>query len=104
MFFGGITGGLLYGHWGLPGIAVFCGFSLMAWLFILSKAPPVKLFETRLLHISPKCVDRGKLLAERLNAIPGVMEVTIVAEEGIAYLKIDRNRLDENRLTEFVIS
>ena len=40
-------------------------------------------------------------LAEALLAIPGVEEVLVVAEEGVAYLKVDKDRVDWARLDAF---
>ncbi len=40
-------------------------------------------------------------LADRLLAIAGVAEAVVVAEDGIAYLKVDRKRLDQEALRAF---
>ena len=36
-----------------------------------------------------------------LARIPGVLEATVVAEEGVAYVKIDSSRLDEGQLERY---
>ena len=36
-----------------------------------------------------------------MRGLPGVDEVVVVAEEGVAYLKVDNARLDSARLQEF---
>ena len=40
-------------------------------------------------------------LSQELARVPGVLEATVVAEEGVAYVKIDRSRLDEERLARY---
>ena len=41
------------------------------------------------------------LLRDQLLAIPGVEEALVVAEEGVAYLKVDKRQVDWARLQEF---
>jgi hypothetical protein len=43
----------------------------------------------------------GKDVQNRLLQIPGVEEAVVVAEEGLAYLKVDNRRLDWARLQAF---
>jgi len=40
-------------------------------------------------------------LRDQLLALPGVEEALIVAEEGVAYLKVDKRQVDWARLQEF---
>ena len=41
---------------------------------------------------------RARRLALRLGEVPGVAEAVVVAAEGVAYLKVDRQALDEPAL------
>jgi hypothetical protein len=43
----------------------------------------------------------GADLQDRLLQVPGVEEAVVVAEEGLAYLKVDNRRLDWARLQAF---
>ena len=45
---------------------------------------------------------RPGVLAARLRGMPGVIEAVIVADEGVAYLKVDRDRFDDVALGEIV--
>ncbi|MEO6696557.1 MAG: MFS transporter, partial [Gammaproteobacteria bacterium] len=40
-------------------------------------------------------------LVSRLKKVPGVVEAVVIAEEGVAYLKVDSALLDEAALSEF---
>jgi len=42
--------------------------------------------------------DRAHELADRLLAVPGVAEAVVVPEDGVAYLKVDRGKLDRTAL------
>ena len=37
-----------------------------------------------------------------MRSVPGVIEAVVVADEGVAYLKVDRDRLDDVALDEIV--
>ena len=69
---------------------------------VVSRAPPFKLYRTRILLIPPSL--EGTALLQRLRAVPGVLEAVLVAEEGVAYLKIDEDELDEKLLQCAMIS
>ncbi len=101
VFLGGVIGGWLYGEWGMAGVFWFCLSMLGVWLVLAVTAPALKLFDTRLLRVGRSAPEHAGALADRLLSVPGVMEAIVIAEEGIAYLKIDRHTLDEEQLREF---
>ena len=45
--------------------------------------------------------DALKALKEKIKATPGVAEVLISAEEGIAYLKVDKRKLAKDAFSDF---
>ena len=51
-----------------------------------------------LLAVGFVSAEEAEALAVRLLAVPGVVEAVVVAEEGVAYLKVDAARLDEGAL------
>ncbi|MBI5611697.1 MAG: hypothetical protein HY942_01295 [Gammaproteobacteria bacterium] len=59
------------------------------------------------INLSPFCrrtPAQAEKLAKKLAAIPGVAEAIIIAEEGIAYLKVDAGALDERALNKFSVA
>ncbi|MGR2740451.1 MFS transporter [Billgrantia sp. Q4P2] len=104
-FLGGVLGGLLAQHWGLP--AVFVGSAVLAgiwWLLMLGMpAPP---------HLSSEVValdgehheDAFETLMASFAEVAGVEDVMVVPEERVAYLKVDRRRLDEEALARLIRS
>ena len=42
--------------------------------------------------------SQAQHLARKFTEVPGVAEVVVIAEEGVAYLKVDRHALDEEAL------
>jgi hypothetical protein len=43
----------------------------------------------------------ARLLTLRLIEVPGVAEAAVAADEGVAYLKVDRRMLNETMLRQF---
>ena len=97
-FAGGIIGGWLLGAGG-EHVALAAGAGLcFAWMLIA-----IGLREPRRLsveQVSIGSVERESVdaLTARLLAVPGVVEAVVVAEERIAWLRVDRGRLDRNLL------
>lgn len=91
---GGAAGGWLHEHYGKTAVFVFCGAVCLGWLvYAIGMKPPRKL-ANRMFQIGVMTVDAAEALAARLRAIAGVLEATVVPEDGIAYLKVDPARLD----------
>ncbi|HET7569620.1 MAG TPA: MFS transporter [Gammaproteobacteria bacterium] len=105
IFVGGAVGGWLQGVFAPHGLlAVFVLTTSLAvlWLLVAMTMPAPKHLASRLIRI-PKI--RGREERERLSArllsIAGVAEAVVVAEEGVAYLKVDNRELDETALEAF---
>ena len=97
-FLGGSLGGLVQGMFGIQAVFLCAALGALAWLLLaLSMSPPGKLsnyiYKTGTLARG----DTGGL-ARELAGVAGVAEVVIVAEEGVAYLKVDKQVFDETKL------
>jgi MFS family permease len=101
-FAGGVAGGWMFGLFGLTGTFGFCLFCLLAWfLWARTMAPPPYLSSYM---ISMEDLDIGEV-AEReseLLTVPGVAEAVIVAEDAVAYLKVDSREVDYQQIESLV--
>jgi hypothetical protein len=97
-FLGGATGGWLLGHGGPPTVFAACAGALAVWAVMAATMPAPRYLATRLVHVGPVDTEEAALLTARLAAVAGVAEAVVVAEEGVAYLKVDRATLDEGAL------
>ena len=101
-FVGGLLGGWVHQQFGL--IAVFQAGALVAtvWLLLaLGMGKPGR-YASRLLNLGSMEQELAGELAGRLRGVSGVVEAVVVADEGVAYLKVDRDRLDAAALDEIV--
>jgi MFS family permease len=94
IFIGGIIGGFAHQHGGSAGVFALTTALAAIWLLAaLGMAQPSYL-TTRLVPIAANKLPDPAGLATRLRQVPGVVEAVIIAEEGVAYLKIDAKTFD----------
>jgi len=105
IFVGGAVGGLLSSRYGAGAVFMFGSVLIALWLALavrMQRPPAVK---TMMLHVreglSP---DEVQSLQNDIAAVPGVAEVLVVAEEAVAFLKVDPHALDKQRLESFSVS
>ncbi len=104
IFAGGALGGAAFAHWGVNGVFVLGAIVAAIWLLFASSMRHPRYLATyvlRLQDVSPESV--GPAEAE-LVSIPGVAEANVVPDENVAYLRVDRAALDEERLRGFSLA
>lgn len=93
-FLGGALGGALYGQFGprmiLLGAAALC----VVWIPVLAGLRPPGGLLTRVVRVGTIGQEQARALEARLAALAGVAESVVVAEAGVAYLKVDRRVFD----------
>ena len=95
LFFGGFFGGWLAQHHGYPAVFVFCVVLMAIWLlasFSMVAPPAIK---TRMFRVGAMPADQAALLKAQLAGVSGVVEVAVLAEEGVAMLKVSVRGWDE---------
>ncbi|MDV6320459.1 MFS transporter [Chromohalobacter sp. HP20-39] len=97
-FLGGTAGGFLSQHFGLD--AVFLGATLLGavWLAIVWKMPAPRHLSSEIVALDEHSMGTMDTLMERFAAVAGVEDVMVVPDERVAYLKVDRQRLDAEAL------
>jgi MFS family permease len=89
IFIGGILGGYLYGKFSFSGVYLCCLVFSLFWFIIALFMPSPKYILTQVWRIKNQPDNVPKII-EKLRMIPGILEVTLIAEEGIVYLKMER--------------
>lgn len=96
VFLGGVMGGWLSHYYGYAAVFLFCSVLMALWLALAvgMQAPPA--VKSRMFHLEEGLGDAaGKALALQLAALRGVREAVVLAEEGVALLKVDMRDWDE---------
>ncbi len=100
-FCGGILGGALWGLGSITLLFTVLAAAVLLWLLVaaLMASPPY--LNSVLLQFQQIAPAEAPALAQRLRAVRGVEDVVVLAEEGVAYLKVDKQVLDQSALDEF---
>ena len=104
VFLGGLTGGTLSEFYGISGVASFNVMLLMVWagLAITMKKP--FFFTSYLLKVGEVTEEKADEILKELSGVSGVVDVTVIAEDGIAYLKIDKQKINMDQLHKFAVA
>ncbi len=95
LFFGGVLGGWLAQHVGFHAVFLFCVVLMAIWLVASLSMTPPPAIKTRMFHVGTMPMDQAELLKTRLAAVAGVYEAAVLAEEGVAMLKVSIKGWDE---------
>lgn len=101
-FIGASVGGYLYQHYGVYAIAALCAVLLVTWLFlaVTMKAPAA--VRSKMYHVEEMDTNRASGLSRELAALPGVYEALVLANEQVAYLKVDLSGFDEEKVVQLL--
>jgi MFS family permease len=101
-FLGGMTGGLVHQAFGASAVFLFAAVAALAWLWVAATMAAPERVSNQMVRFGP---GRGPIgvgeilgLERQFLAVPGVRDAVVVAEEGVAYLKVDNRELDSARL------
>lgn len=108
VFLGGLLGGVLMGSYGYQAVFVICGCLIVLWVVAVLTAPNVRLYDSKLVNLSAiyqqaqsdNRHEKAGVIYKTLSSLHGVEDVTVIEEEQLAYLKIDKERFDFDQLTE----
>lgn len=97
-FLGGAVGGWLHGRFDASAAFGVCALLGVVWFLLaagMRNPPPLS---THLLRLGRVNQAQAEAAAARLKDVRGVAEAVVVAEDGVAYLKVDRRILDRDAL------
>lgn len=95
-FVGGAGAGCLYGSLGASGLFAVVALMCLVWGVLLMGFKPPRKMATHRRALSEAERGRGDGLIAELESIPGVEEVVIALDEGVAYLKVDKACFQQN--------
>ncbi len=99
--FGGLIGGWLHGLTDLGTVFIACAALILIWFVTAFSMKHPRYLASHLLNIGSVNETQARDLSARLTRVPGVAEAVVIAAEGVAYLKVDKQVLDFDALREF---
>jgi MFS family permease len=97
-FAGGLLGGWVHQLAGVPGVFLFGAVAAVVWFLVAQGMSNPRYLSSQLLKVGPLDEAQARELSSRLAGVPGVAEAVVVAEDGVAYLKVDKDSLDHTAL------
>ncbi|RKQ95925.1 putative MFS family arabinose efflux permease [Kushneria sinocarnis] len=95
---GGAAGGAVAGTLGVSAVFGAAAVLALIWTLIIWRMPAPRYLATELVSLERMPVGQEAALTARLQAIAGVEDALVASDEGVAYLKVDRARLDRQAL------
>ncbi len=93
-FLGGLIGGGLAHYYGSKSVFLVNAILAGVWFILAVTMKNPRYLSSHLLKVGQLNKQQAKQLTKCLTQVPGVAEVVIIIEEGVAYLKVDRQILD----------
>ncbi len=100
-FAGGLAGGIAHELWGIDGLYITVIAVLVLWLLLAISMQPPRYLSTYLLNVGIQNESDISGLTRELAAVAGVVEVSVIADEGVAFLKVEKHVLDDEKLLSF---
>ena len=97
-FLGGLLGGWFHQRFGQDAVLLFCAGAAVVWFLVAWSMGNPRQVSSQVVRVGAHCGADPVAVQRLLLEIPGVEEAVVVAEEGLAYLKVDNRRLDSARL------
>jgi MFS family permease len=94
IFAGGIVGGWAHQRGGDAAVFALTGLMALVWLLAAATMARPSYLTTRLLPVADAAAGDSESLAARLRQVPGVAEAVVIADEKLAYLKVDSRSFD----------
>jgi MFS family permease len=103
IFIGGLTGGWVHHEFGITGVFWFGAGLATVWLGVAATMQAPSYLSNYMLNVGAVDAEQARQLGERLRQIPGVAEALVIAEDRVAYLRIDKQQVDLDKLDEFSV-
>ncbi len=101
IFVGGSVGGWVYEHYGIAAVFLFCAAVALVWLLAAATMAQPRYLSSYSLEVGEQDPRSASELAADLMSISGVAEAIVIAEEGMAYLKVNLKDLDREALKAY---
>lgn len=101
-FLGATAGGYLFEHYGGYALYVFCGLLVVIWLVLAVTMQAPAAVRSKMYQVPEMDVVTAHGLSRELAALSGVNEALVLANERVAYLKVDMQGYDEEGVVKLL--
>ena len=101
IFVGGAVGGLVLQKWGVSSVFFFNALMAGLLLLVAISLPKPDYFKSHLIKLQKHYLSNPGKTQQALLSIKGIKQAAIAPEEGVAYLKVDKQSFNEASLGDF---
>ncbi len=102
IFVGGVAGGWLAQHQGFGSVFALCAVLMGGWLALALGMQPPPAVKTRMFRVENLSPSQAQELRASLAAVGGVVEAAVLADEGVAMLKVKQSGWDETAAMQLI--
>lgn len=102
IFVGGVAGGWLAQHQGFGSVFVLCAVLMGGWLVLAIGMQPPPAVKTRMFRLERISPSQAQELRAALAGLAGVVEAAVLADEGVAMLKVKQSGWDETAAMQLI--
>jgi MFS family permease len=102
IFAGGSLGGLVANYFGIQGVMLFGAVLASLWLIVALGLPQPTFYKSKVFKLNQDALLNPSTTIHLLNQITGVKESAISLNEGVVYLKVDKNEFSEEALRTYL--
>lgn len=100
-FTGGVTAGFLLQNFDQNAVFLFAFIMFLIWFLVAFSMQAPKDFMSYTAHLGELEASQREQVANALLAFPGVTEATVIADEGIAYLRVNKGTFEEDKVKQY---
>jgi hypothetical protein len=93
---------LVASYWDIQGVLLFGALGASVWLIIALGLPQPKFYQSRIFKLNKNALLEPTKTAQLLDQITGIKESAISLDEGVAYLKVDKDEFTKKDLRDFL--
>ena len=99
---GGSLGGWCYGEYSASAVFLLCALLALSWLLLSFGMKPPRYWANLLISLQAITGAQADEFATEMLKQPGVEDITLHYQEGVAYLKVDNQLLDRQALQAII--
>lgn len=97
-FCGGVFAGILVTNFDPNSVFMFAFIMFLGWFLVAFSMQAPTDYGSYTVDFGTAKITSATGLVDSLQALPGVVEATVIAEEGVAYLRIEQEQFDEEKV------
>ncbi|MCC7135224.1 MAG: MFS transporter [Nitrosomonas sp.] len=101
-FVGASLGGYLFQHYGAFALTALCSGLLVIWLLLAITMQAPAAVRSKMYAVGEMDSSQASQLSEALVKLPGVSEALVLANEQVAYLKVDMKGFEEDKVIQLL--